>query len=230
MSVVAAAIGGSALLGAGTSMYAANQTNKRANADRALAQQAQNVQLGLAQQQQEVANEYNDYNKETYRPLEKQLVNESLQAGTQGELDRAAGDAAAGVKSAFARNAEASGRSLARMGINPASSRALAVRVNDDAMSAVNSAAAANTAREGAKAVAYGKKMDAASLGRNLPSAQAAAANGAIAGANGAASTGVNLMNAGLNQSRITAGLQQDAASNISSGVGMALRYGVMGK
>jgi len=71
--------------------------------------------------------------------------------------------------------------------------------------------------------------MDAASLGRNLPSAQAVAANGAIAGANGAAATGVGLMNAGVNQSRVNAERQADTMSGIGSMAGMALRYGTTG-
>ena len=229
MSVMAAAVIGTGVVGAISSSNAQKQQQRQFNQQQALAQEAQNVQLGIAQQQQQVANDYNDYNKTVFRPLETQLVSEAQQAGNPAELDRAAGEAAAGVKSSFAMTADASGRSLARMGINPASGRALAVRVNDDATAALGAAAAANTARETAKTVADGKKMDAASLGRNLPSAQAVAANGAIAGANGGAATGVGMMNAGINQSRVSASLQQDGLGNLAGAAGMALRYGAMG-
>lgn len=226
MSVVAAAVVGSAVVGAGVSLAGQKSAADQASKDRALAQQAQDAQLGIAQQQQDVANEYNDYNKTVFRPLETQLVNEARTAGTEAEASRLGGEAAATVKSAFAQRAEASGRALARQGINPGSARALAVRVNDDANAALASAAAANTARDTARTVAYGKKMDAASLGRNLSSAQAVAANGAIAGANGAAGTSLGVMNAGINQSRVTAANNADLMAGIGGAAGMALRYG----
>lgn len=229
MSVMAAAVIGTGVVGAVQANSAQKQQQRQFNEQQALAREAQNAQLGLAQQQQDVANEYNTYNKEVFRPLETQLVNEARTVGTEAEASRLGGEAAATVKSAFAQKAEATGRSLARMGINPASGRALAVRVNDDATAALGAAAAANTARDQARTVAYGKKMDAASLGRNLPSAQAVAANGAIAGANGAAASGVGMMNAGINQSRVSADLQQTGMSNLAGAAGMALRYGAMG-
>lgn len=234
---VAAAVIGSAVVGAAVSSNGQKQQGKIAGRQMDMAAQAQadanaisQQQVALAERQQEISEEYYDYNKSVYRPLETGLVAEAQNAGSISEQEAAAGKAGAGVKHAVGLSRDASGRSLARMGISANSGRALAVNANLDANTALGVAAAENTARDTTKQLGWAKRMDAASLGRNLPSAQATSASIATQGLNGAANTSLGGARVGLSANdSLMANSIATTNSNmagVGSMAGMALRYG----
>jgi hypothetical protein len=237
MSVVAAAVIGSAVVGGAVAMNGQKQQGEIANRqmDQNEQLQAQNQaieqrQLDLSERNQDVADEYNTYNKTVFRPLETGLVSEAANAGSATEQEIAAGKAGAAVQHTSAQSREAASRNLARMGISANSGRALAVNANLDAQTALGSAAAQNTARDAAKQLGWAKRMDAASLGRNLPSAQATSASLANQGLAGAANTGIGTANVltSANNSAMQNSILQNTSNmqGLGSAAGMALKYG----
>lgn len=237
MSAVATAIVGSAVIGGVVASNGQKQQGQIANRQMDMAAQAQadaNVisqqQVALATRQQDIAEDYNNYNKTIYRPLETGLVNDATNAGSLSEQEAAAGKAGAAVKHSLGLSREASSRSLARMGISANSGRALAVNANLEANTALGAAAAENTAREGTKQLGWAKRMDAASLGRNLPSAQATSAsiaNQGLAGAGATSNAGARLgMSANDSLLANSIATTNSNMAGIGSVAGMAMRYG----
>ena len=100
-----------------------------------------------------------------------------------------------------------------RMGVTPGSGKMLAVGNQMALSEAVAKAGAANKARDAVETQGFARKMDAASLGRNLPSNQATSAGVAINAGNSAvnnATTPITTMN-GMTQ---TMGQGYQMASN----------------
>lgn len=277
MSVIAAATIGSSIIGGISSNKASKRNAKSADKATAAQSQIGMAQLAESQRQFNIqegravrtdaltervtgkqleqmdiniglARDYDQYNKDVYRPLEKGLVAEANLAGSAAEQEALAGRAGAAVRNNFAQAQEASGRNLARMGISANSGRALAVNANLDNNMALSEAIAENGGREQAKQLGFAKRMDAASLGRNLPSAQATSAQiansngnsavGNMVGANGSFNAGVSsaaglMNNAGSTFSNVAAGYRANSTmgnngfGDLAAGAaGMALRYG----
>lgn len=237
MSVVAAAVIGSAVVGGAVAMNGQKQQGELA--DRQMDQNAQlqaqnNVitqrQLDLSERNQAIADDYNNYSKTVFRPLEQGLVSEAQQAGSLNEQEQAAGKAGAAVQHSTTQAREASARNLARMGISANSGRALAVNANLDATTALGAAAAQNTARDTTKQLGWAKRSDVANLGRNLASSQATSAQIANAGLTSAAAGNVGTANAltSANSSLMagTAATTSGTLQGIGGVAGMALRYG----
>lgn len=150
--------------------------------------EATNLQMDIAKQQADISSDYYDYYTDTFRPVEQALVDEAMSYDSGAEGERMAGEAAAQVGESFGIGQRTMERQMADQGIN----------INDGAyasgkrFSALKQAAATadatNQARQDAKTIGWAKKMDAAGLGRNLPSNQATSASLATS----AASSGVN--------------------------------------
>ncbi len=219
--------------------------NERAARTDALTDRVTNAQLEAMQKNTALADDYNRYNQTVFRPLETGLVREAEQAGSLAEQDAAAGRAGASVRTNFMQAQDASARNLARMGISANSGRALAVNANLGNNIALGAAAAENGARDQARQLGFAKRMDAASLGRNLPSAQAtssqiannsgnSAVNNNLASNSsfnaGANSAGSFLNSAGNTFSSAASGFRANPTSGVgdllAGGAGMALRYG----
>ena len=163
-------------------------------------QDVSNAQLGVMNQQMALAKDYNDYNKSTFRPLEKGIVADAQNYDTQARRDSEAGKAIADVTQGFSAARDQSSRNLQRMGVDPNSGRALSLSNSLDIGQAANMAGAASKARNMVETTGFARKMDAASLGRGLASAQSTAAGlGLNAGSSALGSTGVGLasMNSG---------------------------------
>jgi hypothetical protein len=237
MSAVATAIIGSAVIGGAVAANGQKQQGEIAGRQMDMAAQAQadanaisQQQVNLATRQQDIADDYNTYNKTVYRPLETGLVSDAEKAGSQSEQETAAGKAGAAVQHSLTQQRDATGRTLARMGISANSGRALAVNANLDANAALGTAAAENTARDTAKQLGWAKRMDAASIGRNLSSAQATSASIASQGLTGAAGTALGGARLGLSANdSLMANSIASTNSNmagVGSVAGMAMRYG----
>lgn len=203
--------------------------NKAVYADGAAARQAaletsiaaSKSQLAAQDQQTKIAGEYNDYNKATFRPLEQGIVKDATEFDTPEKRQAAADSSMADVNSGFASTNAARARQLAASGIDPTSTRSMSVLAGNDVAQAEQLAGAAYKARKGVETTGFARKMDAASLGRNLPSAQStAAATGIQAGsaATSSAASGVQAQQAGV--PNMNAGYN-GASSTLSSAGGI---------
>lgn len=133
-----------------------------------------------------LAKEADTYSRTTFRPLERQVVQEARDFDTEAKREELAGLAAGDVQTAAATARGSATRDLTRMGVNPndgafgASARAVE---NATTLSLAN---AKTKARRDAMAIGDAKKMDAISLGRGLPSQQATQTQLALSSGNSA--------------------------------------------
>ena len=150
------------------------------------------AQSGLMKQSIEQGDDYFNYMKNTFRPLEGQMVAEARAAGGKDEQEAAAGRAAADVTQAFTSQRDAMMRDMARSGADPSSGRFGAGLRSMAATEALANAGAMTKGREGAKTLGYAKKMDAVGIGRGLPGASQGAYGLAINSGNAAAGNQMN--------------------------------------
>lgn len=113
------------------------------------------------------------YNKETYRPLEQGIVSDAQAYDTPMRRLAAGESAMAGVDSSAQKIQQAQARELGRAGIAPGSTKALALAEDSAVAQSKVRAAAGTTAVNNVEQQGLARKMDAASLGRNIQSAQA---------------------------------------------------------
>lgn len=163
-------------------------------------QDVSNAQLGLMNTQLGMAKDYDQYNKSTFRPLEKGIVADATNYDTQDRREAEAGKAISDVSQNIDGAQAQSDMDLARAGVDPSSGRALAVRSNMGLAGALGKTQAGANARRAVETTGFARRMDAASLGRGLSSAQSTAAGlGLNAGSSALGSTGMGLssMNSG---------------------------------
>jgi len=138
-------------------------------------------QMSAQEEQMAQARDYYDYQRQTFRPLERGLVAQAERFDTEGYREQLARDAAAAAGRAFGTTQEATARTMASMGVSPASGRyASAQRQNALGLAAQRAGAMTGT-RERAEQMGYARKLDVAGLGRGLPGASTAAYGGATA-------------------------------------------------
>lgn len=172
------------------SKYEFEENKKRAAALDALTEKVTNSQLETQAKQNALADDYNEYNQTVFRPLEKGIVSDAENYDTPLRQEIEAGKASASVAQQLDAARSSSARELARMGINPNSGRYAGERGRMDVGGAIAGAAAANDARTKVETLGAAKRMDAASLGRNLPSAQATSAGLALTAGTNAVNNG----------------------------------------
>lgn len=151
-----------------------------------IAMDVANQQLESSRQNTAISNDYWNYQKNTFRPLEEGIVADAQAYDTTARRDAAASEAVAdvGMQAELARQAQT--RQQQRMGVNPSSGKALALQGQMGMAEAAAKAGAANTARDKVELQGYARKMDAANLGRGLASSQATSAGVALNAGNSA--------------------------------------------
>ena len=149
------------------------------------------AQLAALNKQTALTDDYAAYNKGTFRPLEQSIVADANNFNTPERIDAAVGKATADVNSGFSNVQGQQQRSLARMGVNPNSGKALALGNQTAIAQAAALAGASNKARTDTETLGRAMKMDAASLGRNLPATQATSAGLAVNQGNAAVASGM---------------------------------------
>lgn len=167
---------------------------KQAYADQApLRDAAQRTALDVSQSQMKaldtntaISNDYWDYQKSTFRPLEQSIVADAQAYDTPARREAEAVAAGADVQKAGAAQMAATQRQQASMGVDPNSGRAQALQSQQSLGLAAATAGAMNTARKNVETVGYARKMDAGNLGRNLASSQATSASVALNAGNAA--------------------------------------------
>lgn len=133
------------------------------------------AQLATMDQTQQQGQDYYDYMRNTFRPVEQSFVDDVNNYNTDAERERLASAAAADVGRAGTQSNEANARRMAAMGINPNSGRFASMQAQGGLQLAGARANAMNNARNQAEATGYARKLDAIGVGRNLPGASASA-------------------------------------------------------
>jgi hypothetical protein len=169
MSGIATAVIGSAVVGG----IVASNGQKKSAASAQAAIDANAYQGEIAKEQ------YADY-KDTYRPLEHELVDSAKNYDTPAAYDKAAGDAQATVSSQIGMARE---RLQRTPGLDPSSAAAQAASADMALKGAAMGASAQNAARDNVKNMAYARKQDAVALGKGLVSNSSAGLVSATAGA-----------------------------------------------
>lgn len=170
-----------------------------------------------------LAKDYADYMKGTFRPVEGAIVDEAMK-DTTGEQEQAATDAGAGVDQQFDAQRANTARGMASLGINPNSGKWATVNQQSGDAQAAAKSDAMNKARLATKQISWAKKMDAAGMGRNLPSSQATSAGMALTAGNsatnnvGAGSAAANASAGVMNQGFGTAVNANNSAGNLYLG------------
>lgn len=153
-----------------------------------LARQVAGQQMAAQQQQMRQAQDYYDYQQQTFRPLERGLVRDAERFNTDAYRETLARDAAAAAGRAFGVTQAASQRAQASMGVNPASGRAMSMANQSNLGLAAQRAGAMTGARNQAEQLGFARRLDVTGLGRGLVGASTAAYQGAT----GAGSAGIN--------------------------------------
>jgi hypothetical protein len=146
------------------------------------------LQVQSQQQQMAQGQDYYDYGRAVYRPVETRMAAEAAMTNTADYRERMAQEASQRAALAFQGGQGMATRELARRGLDPTSG-AYAAMTNTNAInSAAMQATGANQARAQAEQVGYQRNMDVAKMGSYIP----AAASNAYGGAMDAGTTAMN--------------------------------------
>ena len=119
------------------------------------------------------AMELANYNKTTFRPVEQRIVTDAMGYDTGERRMSAAASAAADVDTSIASARQAQNRALGRAGIAPGSTKAMALGEDMAVQQGIARGAAKTGAVRNVESMGHARMMDAASLGRSIPSQQA---------------------------------------------------------
>lgn len=153
------------------------------------AQQVSEAQLKGMNTATQMAEDYDQYNKSVYRPLERSIVADAQNFDTEAERERLAGLAVGDVNQSFANAREQGVRDLTRHGVNPNDGAYGQVAKELALGQSLAGADAATKSRQQSMTLGRALKMDAASLGRGLPSQQATQAGLALTAGSNSANT-----------------------------------------
>lgn len=157
-----------------------------------------NQQIQAQSEQMAQAQDYYDYQKETFRPLERGLVADAENFNTEAYRNQLASKASADAGLAFGQTQASNRRAMAAMGVNPNSGNFAGMQNASNLALSANRANAMTNARMQADQMGYARKLDAVGMGRGLAGASSAAYGGATgagsAAGNSAQSAGQNFM------------------------------------
>jgi hypothetical protein len=179
-----------------------------------LARQVYGQQMDAQRQQMDQAQNYFDYQQQTFRPVEQGLVRDAERFSTEGYREQMAGQAAAAAGRAFGVQQDMGQRALASRGVSPNSGAALALQAQGNLGLAAQRANAMTGARTQAEQLGFARRMDVTGLGRNLAGASTAAYGGATA----AGSAGMNVAMAPGSQFQQGLGAAGTTMGNVATG------------
>ena len=148
-----------------------------------------NQMMDAQGQQMQQAQDYYNYQRDTFRPVEQGLVRDAESFNTDDYRESKAREAAAAAGTAFQQTQGASNRAMASMGINPNSGRFASMTNQNNLALAAGRAGAMTGARNQAEQLGWARRMDVTGLGRNLAGASTAAYQGAGQAGTGAGNT-----------------------------------------
>ena len=179
-----------------------------------LAQRVAAQQMAAQDQQMAQAQNYFDYQQQTFRPVEQGLVRDAERFSTEGFREQQARDAAAATGRAFGVMQDAAGRAAASRGVNPNSGAGMALQSQNMLGLSAQRANAMTGARNQAEQMGFARRMDVTGLGRNL----AGASTAAYGGATGAGTAGINTSMAPGSQQMQGFGQAGQTMGNVASG------------
>lgn len=150
--------------------------NTRQNEMDALTNNVIGQQLNTQDQQNKWALEDRTRYKDVFQPLQDEFVNTAKNYDSPEKQAEAAAEAKADVMSAANQQQQVNMRTMASMGLNPASGRFQGQARADNLNTALSAAGAQNAARQTVRDKALALKADAINIGSGLPSQSAAAA------------------------------------------------------
>jgi hypothetical protein len=175
------------------------------------------TQVDAQKQQMAQAQNYFDYQQETFRPLEQGLVADAQNFDSEAYRQQQAAQASAASARAFSTTQAMNRRAQAARGVNPNSG---AARGANNAIGLQQAASRAQTmtgARQQAEQLAYARRLDAAGLGRGLAGASAAAYGGATSAGTAAGNTAMAAGNQYMQGLNMAGGMMNNVA-NIQAG------------
>lgn len=191
----------------------------------ARANQVSDFQLESAKTQTNLASDYAAFQKDTFRPLETGIVADAQNYNTEDRREAEASKAIGDVSQQFAAGRESQNRNMARFGINPADGAFTGAGNELMAQEALAKTFAGSKARTQVETLGAAKKMDAASLGRGLPSSQATSAGLALTAGNSSTANGM----VPLNAAQSGAGIMQQGYGGAQAGLSNAANtYGAI--
>lgn len=218
---MAAASDHAAELGHDLGVQQLDESRRQYELNRAVAEPVVASQLGLMKQTKEQGDDYYNYLKNTYRPLEQGMVSQAQNEGSDARLEEMAAQAAGDVRRGQAQQANMMARQGLRYGYSPDRMAAMAGQMASTNASQI--AGAMTGARNTQRNVGWARQMDAAGLGRNLSGASLGAYglsnnSGNSAVANSMAPGG--MLMSGMAQG---AGMQQQGVGQKIQGLGAVL-------
>jgi hypothetical protein len=173
----------------------------------ALVDQVIQQQLRLGDKSEAQADDYHNYMKSTFRPLEQSLAKDAMEFDTEAKRAELAGKAGADVEQAAGASDAAARRDAARYGVN-ASDAAFTQNLAGNALNkTILKVGAMSQARTQARGEGRALKFDAAGLGRNLPGAGATSTQLAIgSGSSAVGNAAAPAANARADASSVMAG------------------------
>ena len=155
-----------------------------------------NQQMAAQREQMDQARDYYNYQRDTFRPVERGLVADAQRFNTEDYRNQMASKASADAGLAFNQTKSMNQRAMASMGVNPNSGRFAGMQNASNLALSAQRANAMTNARTQADQMGYARRLDAVGMGRGLAGASAAA----YGGASGAGSmAGQNYQSAGQN-------------------------------
>ena len=177
-----------------------------------------NTMRQAQEQQMQQAQDYYNYQQQTFRPLERGLVADAERFNTEAYREQQAREAAAAAGRAFETTQAASQRAMAARGVNPNSGAGMALATQGNLGLAAMRAGSMTGARQQAEQMGYARRLDAAGLGRNLAGASSAAYQGATQAGTSAGNTYMAPGNQ-FQQGLSNAGQTYGNMANIQAGV-----------
>lgn len=173
----------------------------------AISKDVAKAQLDASKQASAWATEDRDRYKTVFQPLQDEFIDTAKNWDSDERLASVAAEAKADVLAAGAGQQDANRRSMAAMGVNPASGRWAGVERAADTNLALGAAGAQNTARSTVRNQAVALKADAVNMGNGLGVNPAtslglgvnagSSAVGTVAGTNSAAAAGIGALGSG---------------------------------
>lgn len=140
-----------------------------------MADEIAGLQMSAQRQQMDQAQDYYDYNRETFRPIEQRMAAEATMFDTEAYQEQLAQEASQRAALAFQGSQGALRRDMARRGVDP-NSGAYTSMANSNAIAMAGlQATGANATRQMAQQTGWAKNLDVVGLGRGLPGASTAA-------------------------------------------------------
>lgn len=173
--------------------------------------------LDTSQQQKDFAREQNAYYKETFQPVERQMVRDAMDYDSAENVKRASGEAAANVNQQFSNARGQSARLAGRYGL--ASTAFSGPQGAAERAQALGAAGAATGAANAVRDKAIALRAGASNFGRNMPNTASNFYAGSNASSGAAFGTGQQAMaNIGQNAAIVGQGFNTAISGNNSAG------------